>query len=345
MSFPLYCNEDVLRCGNMNNQYHHYIPQFILRNFAIDVHRAKHSEKRAIKVYFISKNKTMIRNIRRCYGITNMYKDVNNKDDSMFIEKNLCKLEASVSKIIHRMKESVEQFTINKVELDELTRFLFIMYYRKNVQYSQYLAGNFDVNAKSDIEVYMKRKGFASYNDVWLYNINQVLIAEKNNEALFIDKMYSLARKQYFMIRKSTMYIWKAEPGSEFILTDNSFGIYDGFYPSVNFHAFYVISPSIVVVMYDSTSNGLLPLPKSSNKSMKCKNNNKLIYNITTIPKIMVNLINLIALNEACESITYNNEQYLLKCLKLYESTIYPRKNDYKELKDELIHYVNRTHS
>lgn len=54
---------------------------------------------------------------------------------------------------------------------------------------------------------------------------------------------YSLQIREYYLA------IWEAAPGSEFIISSNSFGIWEGVQPPIEaLHRFYVVSPRIVLV-------------------------------------------------------------------------------------------------
>src|SRR5690349_3704101 len=90
------------------NQYHHYIPRFLLMNFAINNYgrifvgngnlykEKKHTQnfkdwnkKEALLQTYDKKNSQIINYlVRETYGYENMYKDLNNKD-VMYVEKEL----------------------------------------------------------------------------------------------------------------------------------------------------------------------------------------------------------------------------------------------------------------
>src|SRR5690348_8928490 len=96
------------------DQYHHYIPRFILRNFAIDNYervfvrgkkllkqqkRQKRQKPELIQTYDRKINQLGISPIGRTYGIQNMYRDLNN-ENVMHVEDKLRKLERQASKVI-----------------------------------------------------------------------------------------------------------------------------------------------------------------------------------------------------------------------------------------------------
>lgn len=83
-----------------NTQYHHYIPQFILKKFSI---KKKQKKEVLIKYYDIIKNKLEICNTKRKYGDQDLYKNIKYKD-MMEVEKELGKLENKCSILIIILK-------------------------------------------------------------------------------------------------------------------------------------------------------------------------------------------------------------------------------------------------
>src|SRR3954447_26996231 len=94
------------------DQYHHYIPRFLLRNFAIDKYertfveeqqkkkvqktkqqKKKQQKKKKIEVELLQmfnrkENRLGVSFIRKTYGYKNMYKDLNH-EDVMHVEEKL----------------------------------------------------------------------------------------------------------------------------------------------------------------------------------------------------------------------------------------------------------------
>lgn len=114
------------------DEYHHYIPQFILRKFNIK-ENVKKKKNIKIKYYDIKDNKLEICKTIRKYGVYNLYKDLNSKK-VMEVEKELSKLENKCSNIINTIIKSNKHIEIKKKNLDELMKFLYIMMYRKKIK-------------------------------------------------------------------------------------------------------------------------------------------------------------------------------------------------------------------
>lgn len=157
---------------------------------------------------------------------------------------------------------------------------------------------------------------------------------------------------------EATMFIciWKTNNDSEFIISDSSFGLFEGDTPGVYYHTFYVLSPNTILVLSnkcyhnDGKILGMLnkyykmgfrkswfdislhdtPTVKYKNNkffesnqinyrdSRSLDNKDEFTYKIRTISKNTVNLINSIILNHTEDLITFNSEKYLYKTIKHY---------------------------
>lgn len=371
----------------MKQQYHHYIPQFILKNFAVDDYHKKSSQRSIIKQYDLKLHQTTEVLIKRAYGCFNMYKDVNNTVDLMFVERKLADLESKASLVINKIKRTNpnEEFSILRSELYIIKKFLFIMCYRKPYRRNQYLNENFDKLTIDDITKYKNMKGFNNYSDIWLDNIKQILTLPKEEILKFNngipktrsdDKLYHVVHSDYVANIMYFMCVWYAEEGTEFILTDSNFGLYEGYYPFVIYHTFYVITPKIAIVFCNTCLRKDFPvnpiyvslnLPSSwfsddihlspkvrywdGNKYCKqplkkedIGDDDEFTYRLKVVPAKAVHLVNLIAINECDEFITYKTEQCMLKSIRFYELDN-RSKNNYSYFKNELVRYINRTHS
>ena len=139
------------------NQYHHYIPRFVLRNFALDDHVKRPRGRQDIYHYSITSRQVRIAKVDTTYGISNMYSDVRNVSDINFVEKELGKLEQKASMVIKQLLDlSQTELTITATELDAMKKFLFIMSFRHPRRQQQYLDGRFDPATKARQEKYMK---------------------------------------------------------------------------------------------------------------------------------------------------------------------------------------------
>ena len=99
---------------------HHYIPQFILRNF-----NDKNSQ---INYWDISAKELQKRNTRSVFMNKNMYRDeVNYPAHPTLIESTLADFEAEISEIINGKLLSTNEVVITRTELEKLRIFLSLL--------------------------------------------------------------------------------------------------------------------------------------------------------------------------------------------------------------------------
>jgi hypothetical protein len=177
------------------SSYHHFIPQFILRNFGHEYQPSSKSDKKRKAKRHIYPRDTLVKGIRltgpnvalvetkvaRTFGVQDLYADVGNSTDKEHIEHLLSKLEGSASKIIAKVRSSHERghklITLRRAKKDVLRKFLFIMKYRRPNVRDKYACSieDFDHTEKEALQKYMKRRGFQRPLDVWLNNIQAML--------------------------------------------------------------------------------------------------------------------------------------------------------------------------
>jgi hypothetical protein len=241
-------------------QYQHYIPQFILRNFSHPYKPAKgkgaqsrggarrgkpirRGEKVLNTVDLVS-NEPQLREtpVSRWFGQVNMYNDaaevINSKKN---VEEELSKLESRTAEIIQKVKKAHEGgepgITFNRSERDRLRKFLFIMKYRGPGFYGKYVSGDLSMYQWEDknlLSSYMAEKGFKNPRDVWLHNLRAILDVEMDPEQKWVTKLSEVmfpADAEMFAhhVRSSyTAFCTPSEEDDEFVLTDQCYNVFEG---------------------------------------------------------------------------------------------------------------------
>ncbi|CAG8771315.1 9904_t:CDS:1 [Dentiscutata erythropus] len=263
------------------DEYHHYIPRFILRNFATDNYeriftsnKELFSQKKKLwkskkkgeflQTYDRANDQLGTSLISRIYGDTNMYKDLNH-DDTMRVEKKLAILEEKASKVIRDIIETSQtksRIVLLRKNISDLRKFLFIMSYRIPFRRNQFADKRFDIVTWSMVESFMQQHKLQNPQEVWLQNVREIIDTphedvKDNTRIFFVDRMdYRLVMIDCFLA------IWQAGENDEFIMADHAFGIFEG----INidrpievggpihkmFHSIYIISPKLAVVLCTS---------------------------------------------------------------------------------------------
>lgn len=351
-------------------QYHHYIPQFILKNFNVN----KNIKNIKIKVYDTIKKDLYLCKTNRIYGTYNMYRDINNESDVMFVEKELSKLESYCSNIIYKIINSENhKINLNNKEILRLKKFLLIIRYRsKNLK--NLLKNNVIYTDNNNIE-YLKKIVNKNNTEIWLNDLKEILITEDIMKIIrhsnrykelihykdnFINNNISdMVAESCFNVFSTKLQIWEADDETEFILTDKHFGslanIDDDYY-----QVFHVISPKILLVL---VSKLFKPIKLINKKSLiyddfkiiskipiknveSIFNENDNIFNYFKLNKYDVYKINSCAITEFTEHISYTSNIFMYKMLIYYNKTSNGR--NLKEFKKiifkKLFNELNRVH-
>ncbi|KAF9421501.1 hypothetical protein BGZ76_003966 [Entomortierella beljakovae] len=370
------------------DQYQHYIPHFILKTFSDGLKMEKGGP--LINMYDVRTEELTLEFSRRSYGIQNMYIDVT-AEDCMELEKLLSKFESSSATFIQKILSDTKEIFLTRVQLSAFKKFLVIMTYRDASRRRQYMLDNFDQPTRESIQRHMLHNKIGTIKEVWFENLKWVI---KNSAETILNEHFSHIRSTMFKnlgildvvraykgpihiseleefanLLKCYLCIWQAPEGSEFIITDNCFGCFEGHGP-ITFHHFYVVSPKYAVVMVnrsdmDRVNIGPLSIPLRKSwfeefhlfPGCDYMNNNGIEgaspddvfrYQRIVIPKKKVYLVNSIFLDSRHKSISYKSKGSLYRTLKYYDEvkeTMFHHRYDYSDLKKKLFVEMNRTHS
>lgn len=216
-----------------------------------------------------------LRPIGQVYGLQNLYRDCRNTENVNVVEDKLSVLESNAANIIEELHKALptNRFSTKRRPLEDLRKFLFIMYYRLSVVKDTYFDENHPENAwsKSWIEEYKQTHGFQSSAETWVHILGYFLdnshlqLMEHGEKILRKDVLDDIRKFRTNQVPPDIEHfpalayqsncgkyytcIWQAAVGEEFVLTNTSFGLWEGLImnePSI--HRIYVISPRIVIV-------------------------------------------------------------------------------------------------
>ncbi|KAF7542976.1 hypothetical protein G7Z17_g11120 [Cylindrodendrum hubeiense] len=280
-----------------NAQYHHFVPQFLLQNFSHPYDpprkpgqkskRPKRKYKkgmypgdRVLRNVDLSADPPVIceKSIKRILGNTDMYRDTSQPTpkQQQHIEEMFSKFESSASIIFRKITKSFEQHErglwLTRAERNVIRKFLFILKYRGSTFHRRFYHENRESYEAEDRELlndYMQAKGFLRPIDVWFDNLKTIMELEMDPEKQWINelpkKMFPMDAEWFiYHVEGSYMAICTpAEANDEFILTDNSYSIFEG--PNcfgtdevtgkvegtgwVALHEFAPISPKLMIVL------------------------------------------------------------------------------------------------
>lgn len=262
-----------------SSQYHHFVPRFLLRNFAVFKNPGKVVQKTSKKtknrpprpqrlnVLNLKSGAFEQKDVGDTFGIVDMYRDFEKAGpDQQKLERELSVLESAAAEIVARITKMYEagekEIQLLRKDKDILRRFLFIMMYR-NSTFGQRFAKSkedYDSNDRENMLVYMNQKGFKTPRDVWFANIRAFLDVKLDED--WTNAMEELSKRAYpmdarwFFMHIQVFFIAFCTPkrtDDEFLLTQNVYGVYEGpttsSGPWTDYHRFAPVSSKIMIVL------------------------------------------------------------------------------------------------
>jgi hypothetical protein len=229
-----------------------------------------------IYVYDIASSTLQTRCLSRVYGQTNLYRDGNNPTDVDYIETKFSLLEYRTSHVIRSLHSGLNSrsVSLSRAELATLRKFIFLMHFRSEAVSSTYYRETDPHNAPLAewIRNYKQTRGLTTDVDVWrdalkyyLDTSHQDIVAtgERIRERYGNHRLHEMLRdrvdpglEEWYAIDYESqanyffLGIWEAAEDSEFVLSSNGFGLWEGLiYGSPGAHRVYVVSPRIAIIL------------------------------------------------------------------------------------------------
>ncbi|KAK0225438.1 hypothetical protein IW262DRAFT_1266129 [Armillaria fumosa] len=300
---------------SQRDQFHHSIPRFILRRFQTGPRKSKAERLKEYRqtgvdpdhvfYYDLASGSLDVRSIGTIYGLKNLYRDVSNPSNVNELEEKLSVLERDAAGIIDGLHSCLVdgRAILKRHDLERLRKFLFIMHYRncgRSYFNPDHPSGGSRV--RPWLERYKAKHQCQTHTDVWLHVLryyldtphSQILdVAEAEYRQHGWTKIHDLVAthldpsfEHYETIAyhnqadRYSFCIWEANAASEFILTSQGFGLWEGTSGTRDMvHRLFVISPKIAIVLRSNSPpyEGPLPVNSSLLKNFQQKHTVKLV--------------------------------------------------------------------
>lgn len=230
---------------------HHYIPQFILKNFCFD------SLRRRVKFYNVKTGEIVDKAVSKVFMQKNLYRDeVNYSDSPTQIEKDLAKYETDVAKIIKRFLVN-DDIRLTVKENESLLLFFAIMGLRS----SNALTGF--KNASDDTKkFYQKFQADGNFEDFWKRNLGFIVkcrsIAEIMNHPQIDEPMKIFMQRDAFGISGKYLIILERRGDEDFLIGDSYPVMITGGGFKLPLFDYYPLSPKRILII---ASNGVECVP------------------------------------------------------------------------------------
>ena len=244
-------------------QYHHFIPRFILRNFAHPFQPPIESSKGSKKNRNGKRKKInghypgdLMLNVidlagatadvvetpvAKTLGMTDMYRDLRDDTNHNHLEEKFSKLESQAAAVVNKIRKAFgaghRDVWLVRSERDTLRKFLFIMKYRGSGAYERYHhhdTGSYSLDDRERLLDYMRKKGYKKPLDVWYDNIDAMLALKMDPQMEWMKWLREHAYPDdamWFIAYCQMMYLALCTPSGadeEFILTENAYSIHEG---------------------------------------------------------------------------------------------------------------------
>ncbi|KAK0744011.1 hypothetical protein B0T18DRAFT_416366 [Schizothecium vesticola] len=243
-------------------EYQHFVPQFLLRNFA-HPYKPKGGKKRGKRKdeNGIYNNELVVHNldftadppvlcekpVKRIFGQMNMYEDTSRSSPKRrHIEERLGKLESQASTIFRKITKGFDSASsldgtsgvwLARDERNALRKFLFILKYRSSrfhLRFAHKTGEGYFSNDRELMRVYMEEKGYKRPIDVWFDGFNAIMDQDIDLEYNWgkeiagnmfpPDAVWFFGHMQMYYMTICT----PLDPNEEFLLTDSSYNVFEG---------------------------------------------------------------------------------------------------------------------
>ncbi|KAK4194403.1 hypothetical protein QBC40DRAFT_188240 [Triangularia verruculosa] len=236
-------------------QYQHFVPQFLLRNFSHPYkpdgpikgrkyEKGMYPKDKVIRHVDLTLNPPVIceKPIGRILGRVNMYDNPNQPTAlQREVEKLLSALEDRASQVFRKITKAHNDkepgLWITRSERDTVRKFLFILMYRNkgfHDRFNHSTAECYTENDKELVAEYMRKNNIVTPLDVWLEGIKAIINLRMDPDRKWretlVKQMYPHDALWFWThVEFSYMAILTpAKDGDEFILTDNAYSVFEG---------------------------------------------------------------------------------------------------------------------
>lgn len=244
---------------------HHYIPQFLLRNFSYD------AGKRFVYYYDKKKKSLEEKQIRDVFMAKNLYRDEHNFPDlPTKIEGALAKYEGEVAPILQEKILAADEILLTVEEDAKLKLFFAVMGFRSKGT-CRFFEKNMTDAAK---EMYRRYQKDGDYTDLWKRNLSHIVTCRSIDEVLRhpeIDEPFKLfCRRDTEYIRG--MHFAAAESAeSEFFIIGDTYPVVISASPDrkhwLHLYSVFPLSPRRVLLL---VSDGAEGAPQSVTNLREC---------------------------------------------------------------------------
>ena len=289
---------------------HHYIPQFILRNFCFDEEN---------RLYYFNKKTSEIyeRRTSEIFMVRNLYRDnINNPDEPVKIEKDLARFESEVSRIITEKFLKENEIVITLEEDEKLKLFFAIMGFRSKITRNSF--GDRASEKTKALYSYYQKDG--NLSDLWKRNLGKLVNCRSLEEILnhreIDDPIKGFMYRDIVGLYGCYFVVVERRGAFDFVISDSYPTVITGSMENgleLILYSIFPISPDRVILI---AANGVTGAPQSVTvfddevlKRPKWNQNKKIItIRVRKVYEKEVEYVNSVIIKEAHDGIAYRDK-------------------------------------
>lgn len=319
---------------------HHYIPQFILRNF--------YNSDNLINYWDIETSKLETSNTKKIFMNVDMYRSEELYiDDPTQIEFNFSIFECEIAKLIaEKVLINSKKIVIRRDELEKLRIFISLLSFRSNFRMEQYKNSLFDPETK---EILMHYQPDGNFENLWKNELNILAKCRTYKQIIDSDEIDPIIKKE-FLNDLEGYYMTIAEArGGQFVLSDvyPTFEAFQTKEATIPMHYLLPLSPTRLLFLNhiafkkECSSNqlpkrmlaisnirgDLIETPKNEyNNGIVTSMDDEFVYKVKRIYEPDIIYINELILNEARVGIIFQDAKRVINSISSFNS-----RNDTKQ--------------
>ena len=339
--------------ANQEPKRHHYIPQFILRNF--------NDDNGQVNYWDIEKEKLEKRNTRSVFMNFNMYRDeILNPDNPTMIESKFSAFECEIAELISSKILNKSDITLTRSELESLRIFTTLLSFRSNSRMEQYKDNRFNESTR---EILMKYQPDGDFNGLWKRELDALTTCRSYDDIEKSDVIDPIIKQDFLNDIRGYYMTFVDARGGQFLLSDiyptsEIFPtIFNGERVNHDMHYIFPLSPTRLLLL-----NHIMFKPKNENnpffvqhlKLSKIKGEaivppkakyisygssdpkDEYFYKVRKIYARDVEYINALLLNETKVGIIFRDEDRIMDSIISFDDRT-DTKQDFKKLEEILV--------
>lgn len=319
---------------------HHYIPQFILRNF--------YNSNNLVNYWNIETSKLETRNTKKIFMNVDMYRSEQlNIDDPTQIEFNFSIFECEIAKLIaEKGFINSKEIVIRRDELEKLRIFISLLSFRSNFRMEQYKNSFFDPETK---EILMHYQPDGNFENLWKNELNILAKCRTYKQIKDSNEIDPILKEEFLNDLKGYYMTIADARGGQFILSDiyPTFEAFQTQEATITMHYLLPLSPTRLLLLNhiafkkECSSNqltkrmldiskikgDLIETPKNKyDKGIVTSMDDEFVYKVKKIYEDDIIYVNELILNEARVGIIFQDAKHIINSISSFNS-----KNDTKQ--------------